>query len=328
MSRLRNILNNQSKNKSTLLFLALILFAFVIPKNIAAQKFSATTDRDKMLIGEQLILTLQLANYNPSKFGFENWPSIPDSFQNCEVIKRGHIDTLLVNGLQTIRQEIAITSFDSGKKKIGPYRIVIINKENGKKTTTMASAIPLTVLLPDISNLSDYHEMKDVIDVPEPFDWYFAIGTGLIALVITILLWKIFAKKKAVDKKPDFVPRENALKLALRKIEELNFAPSNQKDGIKNYHAALDMTIREYIENASGIKALKATSYELLRQLPVYIQQDNVKQKMEHIFQINTAVKYALFIPDEKDSIAIKEEIIYCLKILDEAIQQANRYAD
>ncbi len=276
-----------------------------------------------MLIGEQLILTIQLANYNPAKFGFENWPTIPDSFQSCEVIKRGHIDTLMVNGLQTIRQEIVITSFDSGKKKIGPYSVLLINKEKGKKINTTAQAIPLTVLLPDISNLSDYHEMKDVIDVKEPFDWYFAIITGLITLVVAFLLWKIFSKKKAPNKMPDRVPRENALKLALSKIEALN-----QQAGIKNYHAALDLIIREYIENASGIKALKATSYELLRQLPVYLQQESVKKKMEKIFQINTAVKYALFIPEEKESIVIKDDVIYCLKILDEAIQQANRYAD
>lgn len=285
------------RKKSAILFFLLLLFAFVSPVNIAAQKFSATTDRDKMLIGEQLILTLQLANYNPAKFGFENWPTMPDSFQNCEIIKRGKIDTLLVNGLQTIRQEIAITSFDSGKKKIGPFNILIINKENGRKINASAAAIPLTVLLPDISNLSDYHEMKDVIDMPEPFDWYFAISTGLIAILVSLLLWKVFSKKKAVREKPDIPPRENALKLALRKIDDLNITTLYQKEDIKNYHAALDLIIREYIENASGIKALKATSYELLRQLPVYIQQDSVKQKMEKIFRINTAVKYALFIP-------------------------------
>lgn len=308
-------------------FIFMFVVACIINNYIAAQKFTATTDRDKMLIGEQLILTLQLVNYNPLKFTCDGWPAIPDSFQHCEVIKRGPIDTILINNLQTLRQQLVITSFDSGLRKIGACEITLVAKDNSRKSVLKAPAIPLTVLMPDVSNLMDYHEMKDVIDVPEPFDWTFAVITTLIAFVITFLLWKLFTRQKPKAGAVIAVPPEQALTIALKKLEAIHNSSLNNKAAIRQYHASLDTIVREYIENASGIKALKATSNELLQQLPVYITNNGVKEKIENIFYLNTAVKYAMFLPVEKESRRLREDIIYCLKILDDSIQQAHRYA-
>lgn len=307
--------------------LCMLFFTGITCQELSAQKFTATTDRDKMLIGEQLILTLQLTNINPEKFTCEGWPLIPDSFQQCEVVKRGIIDTILINRLQTIRQQVVITSFDSGSHTIGPYQMVLISKEGARKTTLKTSTIPLTVLMPDVSNLMDYHEMKDVIDTPEPFDWKFTVITGLIALTVTFMLWKLFTKQKKNDGPVSVIPPEKALVRALDKLDKLQNSPLKNKVDMKHYHAALDNIMREYIEQASAIRALKATAYEVQQQLQVYIPTQGLKEKIEHIFLVNTSVKYALFMPGENESRLLREDIIYCLKILDDTIQQAHRYA-
>lgn len=306
--------------------LGILLFGSLLTLHAIGQQFTATTDRDKMLIGEQLILTLQLANYDPDKITCEGWPPIPDSFQQCEVIKRGIIDTILINRLQTIRQQIVITSFDSGKHKIGPFQLVLTKQAGARKTILKANAIPLTVLMPDVSNLMDYHNVKDVIDVPEPFEWTFALSTGLVALAVTWLLWKLFTKQKKKTEPVILVPPEKALELALKRLDAMQNASLDNKETIQQYHVALDVITREYIEQASGIKALKATAFEVQQQLQVYILSQSLKDRIAYVFQINTSVKYASFIPGEKESRLVREEIIYCLKILDDAILQAHRY--
>src|ERR1044072_9549397 len=104
---------------SKLLFLFLIShFIFL---NSQAQSVSASLDRDKILLGEQVTLQLNFTNLNSATSFIASWPQLKDTINHLEILKRSSIDTVEVNYLNSYRQNFTITGFDSGKWQIGPF---------------------------------------------------------------------------------------------------------------------------------------------------------------------------------------------------------------
>jgi hypothetical protein len=293
-----------------------------------SQQFNTSVDRDKILIGEQLVFTMQLENFNPAVYSFENWPVLPDSFSHFEVIHKTKPDTLLVNGLQSVRQQWAITSFDSGSWTLGPFEVTVINLQSGKKTVKRMEPIVVSVLIPNTSNIKDYNDLKDVADVPLPFNWQFYAVTGLVALTITFLLLKLFKRNKSVGEAATVHPPEKALQVVLQALLQMENRSLSDAADMKKFHADMDHCVKVYLESAGGIKAMRINSHELMQQLQVYTPTLEIAKTMQAFFSVNDAVKYARFIPDVFESKGWLAKITYCLKAIDESIQQANKYVN
>src|SRR3954468_9838937 len=90
-----------------------------------AQKVSAVADREKILIGEQIIVQLKLEDVNAQNFSLEKWFTLNDSIPHIQIVKKDTLDTVNINGLSTYLQKITITSFDSGRWAIAPMQVVL-----------------------------------------------------------------------------------------------------------------------------------------------------------------------------------------------------------
>ncbi|MDB5229717.1 MAG: hypothetical protein JWN76_522 [Chitinophagaceae bacterium] len=269
------------------LFIVFCLFA----SSSFAQTFTAAFDRGKILIGEQVILSVKLESFDPSLQMFELW-RLPDSVNHLEIVKRLPLDTVVIGGTQTFIQQFAVTSFDSGGWEFPAIAIKITDRQSGKITTLSSQPLPLSVLPVNVSDLKDYHDIKDILEVEKQFDWtlFIYIAAGLLLL---ILLWLILKRKKKPRAKPVVNPRD-ALQTALEDLRELERSSLQTAGEIRMFLIKLDIIVRTYIEQTQGIPALHQTTDELMISLNT-LPAETIRTQFFQVLRLMAAVKFAKF---------------------------------
>ncbi len=262
-----------------------------------SQSVSATIDRDKIVLGEQVTLELKAEGINPQTASLSKWFAVPDTANHIEVIKRSPIDTLTVNGTVSYMQTVTITSFDSGSWQLPP--LFVLMQKGGKEDSLFANKLTLQVLPVDISNLKDYHPMKDIIEVEVKPD-YLLIAL-IVALVIFsgIALYFIFFKKK--QKQTPVVQPIASRSLLDKALEELNLLQKQNPPSIV-FYTKMDEICRTFLQQQLNIRALQSTSDELMLQLNHYMQGDE-RTPFYQLLRLMNAVKFAKYNPDGSQKI-------------------------
>lgn len=263
-----------------------------------SQSVSATIDRDKIVLGEQVTLELKAEGINPQTAPLSKWFAVPDTANHIEVIKRSPIDTLTLNGTMSYMQTVTITSFDSGSWQLPPLFVLLQKAE--KNDSLFANKLTLQVLPVDISNLKDYHPMKDIIEV-EVKPNYLLIAL-IVALIIFsgIALYFIFFKKRQ-KQKPAMQPIASQ-SLLDKALEELNVL-QKQNPPATIFYTKMDGICRAFLQQQLNIRALQSTSDELMLQLNPYLQ-GNDRTQFYQLLRLMNAVKFAKYNPDESQKIA------------------------
>ena len=276
-------------------FLAvLLLTSYLIPDTLYSQTLSVTLDRDKILLGEQVTLELKAENINTQSSPILIWFSLPDTMNHIEVVKRSPIDTISVNGTTSYVQNIILTSFDSGDWKLPPLR-VLLQSSDDKKDTLAANELTIEVLPVDVSNLQQYHPMKDIIDVEVSYNYWLIAGVVVFLLLTVFIVWYFFFKKK--NKTPEVIQPVAAQSLFEAAIEQLEKLLKDNPP-IPAFYTKLDEICRTFIQNQLHMRALQLTSDELMLQLNVYIKPE-ARTPFYQLLRLINAVKFAKYQPDE-----------------------------
>ena len=270
----------------------LLLVLSFLSKTSSAQSASASLDRDKILLGEQVTLELKAENINLQTSPLVNWFSVPDTVNHIEVIKRLPIDTLSVNGTTSYTQIITITSFDSGDWKLPALYVVVQRSEDGKKDTLRTSDNTLQVLPVDVSSLRDYHPMKDIIDVDVEPDYLLMTGIALGILIVSAIIWFLIKRKKEVKPSLQPVAAQSLFETAMSQLEKLQ----KENPPVQVFYNRLDEICRLFIQNQLHIRALQLTSDELMIQLNVYMLPE-ARASFYQLLRLISAVKFAKYQP-------------------------------
>ncbi len=320
----------QNSKFKTLKVIGFLLFTFYfLLSQVSAQSVSASLDRDKILLGEQVTFQLNLSNLNAATSFIASWPQLKDTLNHLEIIKRSGIDTIDVSDFNSYRQKFIITGFDSGKWQLGPFEFIIQDRTSGKQIKISSPAVYLTVLPVDVSGLKDYHPIKEIIEVEKTFNWMpliIAVAVIMVAVITFILLKK--RKKKITEAPPKPVLQGTPLERALQKLQLLSIQSLSTNAETKQFHSDIDLICRQYVEEIMHIKAMQATTSELFSRMSVYMQDADLRGKMRDIFDLNASVKFAKYFPVETESKATLKEVIVSLYKIDELIQQAKGNAD
>jgi len=296
------------------------------------QSASSTIDRNKILLGEQVNLQLKAEDINTRMFFLQDWFNIPDSISYIQVVKRGAIDTVDVGGVTTFTQTLTITSFDSGKWKLGPLQLIMQDRTTGNQTVLQTDSVVLEVLPVDVSNMQNYHDVKDILDVEvKPNYWlYVAIAASAIVLIILIWLMVKGSKKKKVDlPKPAY--KGTPLEHALQQIKELEGEDLPAKQQVKLFYTRLSEILRNYFNDRFNVHSSHATSDELMVLLSVYLQDEKYRTEFYQLLRLSDAVKFAKYIPStEQNEKAVKtaiETLQHVDKLTERTKQNAERMA-
>jgi len=303
------------------------LFLFISFKSFS-QPATASLDRDKILLGEQVTLQFNVNNIDEAASFVAAWPQLADTLNHSEILKRTSIDTININGQFTYQQSFTLTSFDSGNWQLGPFTFVLQDRASGKKTTVKTQPVQLTVLPVDVSSMKDYHPIKDIIDVKTSFDWApFIIAT--IAVLLAVIIFIIIKnRKKKKDSTPKIILKGTPLERALEKLYALEKQALTSTEAIRKFHSESDIITRQYFEEMIHVKALHLTTTELFDRLQVYMQDVSLRNKFQQVFEMNASVKFAKYTPQTEESKNTLKEIIAGLQQINQSINQAKNNAD
>jgi len=255
---------------------------------------SATVDKEKILIGEQLQLYLKAVL---PKNKVVNWFAL-DTFSHFEILQQSKIDSQQTTEGLFLQQIITLTSWDSGRWAIPSFNMANL------KTKPIVVNVSFSPMDPN----QPYHDIKDILEVEKPLqsNWYWYL-LGLAVLIALFLLFFPPRQEKSVE--PVAVQPEDPFKVAMRRLDQLN-----TRGEAKPLYTELTDTFRNYLEQRKGIQSLSKTTDDL----SVQIRQLQLPQEeYTHVVQtlrLSDMVKFAKYLPqateNEKAIDVIKKNII------------------
>lgn len=254
---------------------------------MAAQEsilISTTIEKNKILIGEQVRLTVEaiIPANEPIRF-----ISI-DSILHFEVLHR-QIDTINTSTGTTIKGIYTITSFDSGHWVIPSFLLT---------DKVMTDTIPVDVIFSDFNPQQEYHDVKDIleVEVKEKDQWWWYLAAGGFVLLL-LLVWLLLRRKKPVP----VVKQEVAADPYKEAIAQLALLQKN-RPGEKEFYSRLTDIFRLYIYRRKGILSLQKTTDDLVVQLRNLEMNKEQFNQLSQSLRLSDFVKFAKYIPSEDDN--------------------------
>lgn len=311
------------KLKHTIYTYCICLLAGIFSvSNLLAQRLSATLDREKILLGEQVSLELRLDDVNPRTSSVKDWFVVPDTANHIEFLQRSAIDTVDINGSNTFVQRITFTSFDSGRWQLPPLSVSVIDKNTGAASVFTRSDLFIDVLPVDVAQLKDYHEMKDIAQVQvKNYTWIIVVAV-IIGLVLLWLLWRFVLKKLFARKPKKIMPvsKATALQMALQQLAELKASLPATDAAVKQWFIQLDDICRSYVAQTLQPKALQQTSDELMVSLKSLLAKEQLRTEFYQLLRLNDAVKFAKYLPAQQQQTEAVNKATDIVKQIDQTL--------
>jgi len=273
----------------------LIILLVLLGGKVRSQQAAAymSVDTTAMMIGDQI--NMQLGLTVPDDFTVL-WPQLSDSVApHIEIVGKTPIDTTRANNSLTFKQDLTITSFDSGYFEIPSIEFIFHHENDTVSYKTSTRSLYLMVNTPVVDTAQAFKAIKG--PVSEPYTWreivpWVALGLVIIGLVI-FLIWYIKRRRKNL---PVFVKPKPSLPpyiLAINQLEELRLAKVWQSGKVKEYHTQLTDIIREYLENRFQFDASEMTTDEIIEEISNLKVNKEAASKLAGILQLADLVKFA-----------------------------------
>ena len=279
------------KAKHILLFFLSVITAQVCMAQ--AGSASATIDRNKILIGEPITLTLEAtlpADVTPQWFQL-------DSIPHFEYIDFGKIDSTLNDNEKRYKQVLSITSFDSGRWVIPSLSLEV----NGRYYVT--DSLPVSVAFSNFDPRQDYHDIKDILEIDNPalayVNWVLA---GITLLSIIGLVYFVRKSRLAQGTVVKEISVLDPLAEAMQALESLRKQHLPEKGEVKRYYTTLNDVIRRFISRKMGYSTMEKTNEELLLQVKQTGIPHEEMIRLAQTLRMSDAVKFARYTPANEDN--------------------------
>jgi hypothetical protein len=274
------------------LFSIFLLSVFCIKANAQNVQAEAQLDKLSMPIGDQTVL--HISAQMPLKTD-ATFPVVVDSIGKVKIVKSLKADTIIDKnnpGLETIRHNYTITSFDTGVYVLPQF--TIHTKAGDFKTGT----VTLQIKSVPVDTTKAFYDIKQPFAVSyNLWDWlkdhWLAV---VIVLAIILLVLGIVYYIKNKPKIGPIIPAAPILSIdtiALNKLQELLNKKLWQQNEVKLYYIELTEILREYMEKRYHIKAHEQTTDEILFSL----KRSNITKEslalLKQILTLADLVKFA-----------------------------------
>ena len=270
-------------------------------------------DRTFIRIGEPV--NVKLTAVWPGKTGFTRGFIIPDSIPHFDIWDKQNP----VNTKDGIEQMLTVTSYDSGLYAIPSFKLSTTGNVNSPATYGSQSIL-IKIMPVNVDSLKDYHDIKDIIEVPPVAQWPYILAISAITLIAGVALYFLL-KKLGIGKKPTrrsfengMLPYEAALS-ALNKLEidcqrpDANFPQDTMG---KLFFTQLTNIYRNYLSDAHNFRSHQQTGGELILQAKPLLNHELFFQ-FANTIRLSDAAKFAKYVPPKDEWITgiqnIKEAI-------------------
>ena len=254
----------------------------------------AEPDTTAITIGDQIGIELGI---NLNKNVLLQWPSITDTLTNhIDVVKQSIIDTTFEADKMVLKQQLTITSFDSGYFKVPSINFLYRLKGDSAVFTVGTNSFFLQVNTPEVDTAQPFKTIVGPIEEPYTFGeiapW---VLLGLMALAAIAFL--IFYLKKRKNNQPLFKAKPKPLPPpdveAINKLEELKLARVWQSGKVKLYHSSLTDIMKNYLKRRFGFDAPEMTTDEIISTLDDKTANVDARNKLQGTMQLADLVKFA-----------------------------------
>ncbi len=286
------------------LFLVIITFVGAGAQSV---QVNAQFDSTAMMIGDQIKLRIELERQKDVRVQFPAW--VDTLTRNIEIVEAYPIDSIkAANGMIRLKQDILVTSFDSGRHVLPPIRFPFV--ADGHADTIATRPIYLDVLTMPLDTTQNIADIKPIYKMPISWAdiWPWLLRFGLLLLGAVIIAFGIYAFIRWRNNKPIFsVPKpvEPPHIIALRDLDKLRGEKLWQNNRTKDYYTRLSDVVRTYIEGRFGVMAMEMTSDEILSGLRnADFEDNNLVDRLRKLFSLADLVKFAKAepLPDENET--------------------------
>ncbi len=257
---------------------------------------TAKLEKNSIRIGDQVRFELNLTVPAGSKV---QWPMLLDTIAaNVEILRKTGLDTVSSNKQQfTLKQEIIITSFDSGSYVIRPILFTYNLKGDTLSHFTETSPVTLDVQTIKTDPSKDIMPIKPPLKAPVTFrellPW--------IALVVLILALAAgvyyYYRRKKKQVKPAVISRLKTTippyEAAMEAFESLRLQKLWQSGKVKEYYSELTDIVREYIELRFPVRAMEMTTSEINAAMRQTDASSSAREKLNQTLVLADMVKFA-----------------------------------
>lgn len=282
-------------------FLCAILVLILTSDSLWAQKATVDVNPKSFLIGEPVVLTVQLQNAPKELL----WPKLADSTEayKIDVLDLGVLDTIkgdAKNGI-TYVQKLKITTFDTNNVMILPMAFY------GLDSTLIAitDSLRLNVSTVPVDTTKAFMDIFDPLDerlqFSEVLPWIL-LGVAIL-LVIGLGLLFYYRKKKNkplfnLMKTKELTSDEYAL-FALQKLKEKRLW---QQGLVKDYYVEMTDIVRLYISQRFKLDAMEMLTSEIVECLSAENGVANSTPSLKELLITADLVKFAKESPLPNDN--------------------------
>ncbi len=280
--------------KHTILILSLVLYATF---SFAQLKVTMALDSTAILMGDQVYANYTIRKPKDAVLINPNYGRISKDVPEVEIVSIEDAELVLDGNIQTYKQRLKLTSFDSGMYIIPQIQFEVVRGTDTLRTLSNTAYLAVSPVI--IDNDVELAPIKDILvekkNWTDFLPWIYGIGGLLLSILIIFLLLRFLLGRKTnkgvVQEEPkEIIP---AHILALRKLKILKERELWQKDKVKEYYSEISYTMREYLENRYGINALESVTHEIMPELrDKEIPEENTKDLL-HVLSTADMVKFA-----------------------------------
>jgi hypothetical protein len=230
-------------------------------------RFEAKLDREAILIGEQLELTLRLEAAAADSLEL---PMLEDTIiTEVEIVSASKVDTTFEGSnlsVKVLTQKLTLTSFDSGYYAIAPLHASV----NGQPVESNPFLISVQTV--PIDTAKGIYDIRGVAQVPFSFtEWlkenwqWIGLAVAVLAIIVVLTWW--YAKRPTPVVEEEKIPARPAHEIAFERLDKLDSEQLWQGGKIKEFYSELTDVLREYIELRFNIPALEQTTDEIIQSM-------------------------------------------------------------
>jgi hypothetical protein len=285
---------------------ASLFFITALPA-ISQVSVKASVDRDKILIGEPITLTLQA--YAPLGEPV-TWFAL-DTIPRFEFISKGKLDTIENVDNKRLEQTVVITSFDSGSVVFPPLEMQVGDR------IYLTDSLVIDVAYKNFDPAAEYKDIKAIEEVENNTTDLVPWVIGVVTLfAIALIVWLMRKKKKSIAGEtaatPSLPPYEQA-RAALANLKKMDWT---QPSAPKTYYTELNDIFRVYLNRAMDITSLEKTNNELILQLRQSGMSKDTFTQLAQTLRMSDFVKFARYQPEKSDNEQNWEVINAAIKTL------------
>ena len=255
----------------------------------------AKIDSLEMVIGQQTDVTVTVTAKEGDQVEFPNFKPLQQIIPGVEIVESGPMTTSgKSDGSCLFQRNYTLTSFDGKLYYLPPFAV----KVNGKEYKSKSLALKVLEIEVDTTNVDKFFGPKDVQD--NPFSWQewsviFWLSLIMLAMIsITYYLYLRLRDNKPIVAKIRIIKRLLPHQKAMKEIEAIKADKMVMSENQKEYYTKLTDTLRKYIEERYGFRAMEMTSSEIIDRL-TETQDSQALDELRLLFNTADLVKFAKY---------------------------------